>query len=130
MSSTAKGIGISRLGQVHIPAEDTERASVFYRDILGLPLLFTAGNMAFFDCGGVRLMISQPERAGDHKTGSILYFAVPDIAAAHQKMRDAGVRFEAEPHKIAEMPTHDLWMAFFHDSEGNIGALMSEVARG
>jgi methylmalonyl-CoA/ethylmalonyl-CoA epimerase len=129
MSSTAHSIGISRLGQVHIPAQDTERATAFYRDVLGLPLLFTAGNLAFFDCGGVRLMISRPEGMGEQKPGSILYFAVPDISAAHQKMRDAGVKFEADPHKIAEMPTHDLWMTFFRDSEDNLVALMSEVPR-
>jgi methylmalonyl-CoA/ethylmalonyl-CoA epimerase len=129
MSSAPHGIGISGLGQVHIPAQDTQRATAFYRDILGLPLLFTAGNMAFFDCGGVRLMISRPEGTGDHKTGSILYFAVPDIGAAHRTMRDAAVKFEAEPHKIAEMPTHDLWMTFFRDSEDNLAALMSEVPR-
>lgn len=123
------GIGISRLGQVHVPAQDTERATVFYRDILGLPLLFTASNMAFFDCGGVRLMISQPEGEGPHQTGSILYFAVPDIAMAHDRLQKAGVRCEGEPRKIAEMPTHDLWMSFFRDSEDNLAALMSEVAR-
>lgn len=127
--STENGIGISRLGQVHIPAQDTERATVFYRDILGLPLLFTAGNMAFLNCGGVRLMISQPEGAGQHHTGSILYFVVPDIAVARSHLREAGVRFEAEPRKIAEMPTHDLWMTFFRDSEDNLAALMSEVPR-
>ena len=126
--TTETGIGISQLGQVHIPAQDTERATAFYRDILGLPLLFTASNMAFFDCGGVRLMISRAE-TGPHQTGSILYFAVADITSAHGRLREAGVRFEAEPRKIAEMPAHDLWMTFFRDSEDNLAALMSEVAR-
>src|ERR1700728_2693827 len=107
MNATPTGIGISRLGQVHIPARDGERATAFYRDTLGLPLLFTADNMAFFDCGGVRLMVSKPEGPEPHHTGSILYFAVPDIAHAHRRLKDAGVRFEAEPRKIAEMPTHD-----------------------
>ncbi|HKQ86204.1 MAG TPA: VOC family protein [Candidatus Acidoferrales bacterium] len=122
------GIGISRLGQVHIPAQDIERATAFYKDILGLPLLFTASGMAFFDCGGVRLMLSRPEGAG-LQSGSILYFSVPDIIGAHRRLKDNGVRFEAEPHKIAEMPTHDLWMAFFRDSEQNLMALMSEMPR-
>jgi methylmalonyl-CoA/ethylmalonyl-CoA epimerase len=85
--------------------------------------------MAFFDCGGVRLMISRPEGSGPHQTGSILYFAVGDIAGAHKQLNDAGVRFEAEPRKIATMPTHDLWMTFFRDSEENLVALMSEVPR-
>lgn len=126
---SATGIGISRLGQVHIPAEDTERATAFYRDILGLPVLFTASGMAFFNCGGVRLMISRPEGGGPRHSGSILYFSVPDISAAHACLHRAGVRFEAEPRKIAEMPTHDLWMTFFRDSEENLMALMSEVSR-
>lgn len=124
----ATEIGISRVGQVHIPAENTERAIAFYRDILGLTLLFTAGGMAFFNCGGVRLMLSKPEGAGPHG-GSILYFVVSDIGGAHKRMKEVGVRFEAEPRKIAEMPTHDLWMTFFRDSERNLMALMSEMPR-
>lgn len=121
-------IGISRLGQVHIPAQDVERATGFYKDMLGLPLLFTTNGMAFFNCGGVRLMVSRPEGT-DSQSGSTLYFSVPDIAAAHNHLTQGGVRFEAEPRKIAEMPTHDLWMAFFRDSEQNLMALMSEVPR-
>lgn len=125
----ATGIKISRLGQVHIPAEDTDRATAFYRDILGLPFLFTASGMAFFNCAGVRLMISRPEGTGP-QGGSMLYFVVPDIQDAHKHLtKDVGVRFEAEPRKIAEMPTHDLWMTFFRDSEHNLMALMSETPR-
>lgn len=126
---SATPIGISRLGQVHIPAQDTERATAFYKDILELPLLFTTNGMAFFDCGGVRLMISRPEGSADASTGSILYFVVSDIAGAHSRLKGAGVRFEADPRKIAEMPTHDLWMTFFRDSEENLLAPMSEVLR-
>jgi methylmalonyl-CoA/ethylmalonyl-CoA epimerase len=121
-------IGISRLGQVHIPAQDVERATGFYKDILGLPLLFTASGMAFFNCRGVRLMLSRPEGT-ESQPGSILYFSVPDIVSAHNSLTQGGVRFEAQPRKIAEMPTHDLWMAFFRDSEQNLMALMSEVPR-
>src|SRR5690242_8544105 len=123
----SSSIGISRLGQVHIPAEDGDRATAFYRDTMGLPLLFTAGGMAFFDCGGVRLMVSRPE-GSEKRSGSLLYFVVADIVAAHRRLRDAGVHFEAEPHKVAAMPAHDLWMTFFRDSEGNLMALMSEIA--
>ena len=121
-------IGISRLGQVHIPALDVDRATAFYGDVLGLPLLFTAGGMAFFNCGGVRLMISRPEGSDAH-AASLLYFVVPDIIGAYGRLKEAGVRIEAEPHKIAEMPTHDLWMTFFRDSEDNLMALMSERPR-
>lgn len=121
-------IGISRLGQVYIPAQDVERATGFYKDVLGLSLLFTTNGMAFFNCGGVRLMLSRPE-GKESQPGSILYFSVPDIVTAHNCLKQGGVAFEAEPRKIAEMPTHDLWMAFFRDSEQNLMALMSEVPR-
>jgi len=127
MTSTTMGIGISRLGQVAINVHDLERATAFYRDKLGLPLLFTAGKLAFFDCGGVRLMLDVPEKPEFDHPNSILYFAVPDIAAAHRQMLASGVRFEDEPYLIARMPNHDLWMTFFRDSEQNLLALMSEA---
>jgi catechol 2,3-dioxygenase-like lactoylglutathione lyase family enzyme len=120
-------IGISRVGQIAINARDIDRATAFYRDKLGLPLLFTAGKLAFFDCGGVRLMLDVAEKPEFDHPSSILYFSVPDIAAAHRQMLASGVRFEDEPHVIAKMPDHDLWMTFFRDSEQNLLALMSEV---
>ena len=129
MNETATGIGISRLGQIAINAHDTARATAFYRDVLGLPLLFTAGNLAFFDCGGVRLMLTPPEKPEFDHPGSILYFNVPDITAAYGRMLASGVRFQDEPHLIASMPNHGLWMTFFHDTEGNLLALMSEVPK-
>ena len=119
--------GISRLGQIAINVHDLDRATAFYRDILGLPLLFTAGSLAFFDCGGVRLMLTRPEKPEFDHPGSVLYFAVPDIASAHRQMLNAGVRFEDTPHLIAKMPTHDLWMTFFRDPEKNLLALMCEL---
>lgn len=124
------GPGITRLGQIQMRAQDVERAAAFYQDTLGLKLLFKAPpNLAFFDCGGVRLMIDKPEKPEFDHAGSILYFAVADIKAAHAGMKDKGVRFEDEPHIIARMPDHDLWMTFFRDSEDNLLALMSEVKR-
>jgi methylmalonyl-CoA/ethylmalonyl-CoA epimerase len=121
--------GITRIGQIAINVKDVDRATAFYRDILGLPLLFTAGKLAFFDCGGLRLMLSPPEKPEFDHPGSILYFSVPDIAAAHRQMLAGGAHFEDEPHLIAKMPTHDLWMVFFRDSEQNLLGLMSEVPR-
>jgi len=127
MTATAANVGISRIGQIAVNAHDMERATAFYRDVLGLRLLFSAGPLAFFDCGGVRLMLSCPEKPEFDHPSSILYFSVPDIIAAHRQMRDAGVKFEDEPHLIAKMTGHDLWMTFFRDSENNLLALMSEV---
>ncbi len=130
MSRAAAGIGISRLGQIAINAHDVERAASFYQDVLGLKLLFKAPpGMAFFDCGGVRLMLLRPEKPEFDHPSSILYFAVPDIQAAHAKMKEGGVRFEDEPHLLARMSDHDLWMTFFRDSENNLMGLMSEVKR-
>jgi methylmalonyl-CoA/ethylmalonyl-CoA epimerase len=130
MSTPAPGIGISRLGQIAINAKDVERAARFYQDVLGLKLLFKAPpGLAFFDCGGVRLMLDRAEKPEFDHLGSVLYFAVPDIQSAYGKLKENSVHFEDEPHMIAKMPTHDLWMTFFRDSEGNLLALMSEVPR-
>src|SRR6266481_3056739 len=130
MSATAVGTEITRLGQIAINVHDVERATAFYQDVLGLKLLFKAPpELAFFDCGGVRLMLSRPEKPEFDHPSSILYFAVPDIQLAYGKLKASGVRFEDEPHLIARMPTHDLWLTFFRDSEDNFLALMSEVAR-
>ena len=130
MSATATGIGITRLGQIAVNAKDVERAAGFYQDVLGLKLLFKAPpGLAFFACGGVRLMLSRAEKPEFDHPCSVLYFAVPDIQAAYGKLKESGVHFEDEPHLLAKMPTHDLWMTFFRDSEGNLLALMSEVTR-
>lgn len=129
MHATA-GVGITRLGQIQIRTHDVERAAAFYENVLGLKLLFKAPpGLAFFDCGGVRLMLSRVEQPEHDHASSVLYFAVPDIQAAYGRMKGEGVRLEGEPHLIAKMPTHDLWMTFFRDSEDNLLALMSEVAR-
>ncbi len=130
MDTVAAGIGISRIGQIAVNAHDVERAAAFYQDTLGLKSLFKAGpGLAFFDCGGVRLMLTRPEKPEFDHPGSIIYFAVPDIQAAHATMKEKGVRFEDEPHVVARMPDHDLWMVFFRDSEGNLMGLMSEVRK-
>jgi methylmalonyl-CoA/ethylmalonyl-CoA epimerase len=124
------GAGISRIGQIAIHAHDVDRAAAFYQDVLRLKLLFKAPpGLAFFDCGGVRLMLTRPEKPEFDHPSSVLYFAVPNIQAAHAAMKAKGVHFEDDPHLIAKMPDHDLWMTFFHDSEGNLMGLMSEVKR-
>jgi methylmalonyl-CoA/ethylmalonyl-CoA epimerase len=128
MNLAATGIGISRLGQIAINAHDVERAAAFYQNALGLKLLFKAPpGLAFFDCGGVRLMLTRPEKPEFDHPSSVLYFAVPDIRSAFERMKESGVHFEDEPHLIARMPAHDLWMTFFRDSENNLMGLMSEV---
>ena len=130
MAEATSSPGITRLGQNQVRTHDVERAAEFYEKILGLKLLFKAPpGLAFFDCGGVRLILDHPEKPEFDHASSILYFAVPDIQAAHAHLTEKGVRFEDEPHLIARMPDHDLWMTFFRDSEDNVLALMSEVKK-
>jgi methylmalonyl-CoA/ethylmalonyl-CoA epimerase len=120
--------GLSALGQIAVTVTDIDRAIRFYRDSLGMQFLFQVPNMGFFDCAGVRLMLS----AGDTQAGhfsSVLYFKTPDIQLAFLALADRGVTFEGEPHMIARMPDHELWMAFFRDPDRNLLALMSEVPR-
>jgi len=118
---------LSTLGQIAMNVKDLARATTFYRDSLRVPFLFEAPSLAFFDLGGVRLMLSPPE--GPDHAASVLYFKVDDIAAARAALVGRGVAFVDEPHVIADMGTYTLWMTFFHDSEGNLLALMSEVAK-
>ena len=124
---TAPALGLDRIGQIAITVRDLDRAETFYRDALGMRLLFRVPGLSFFDCGGVRLLLSAPEKPEFDHANSILYFPVDDLQAAYRALAARGVRFTDEPHLIAEMPDHELWMAFFEDSEGNTLALMSEV---
>jgi methylmalonyl-CoA/ethylmalonyl-CoA epimerase len=126
---TGTGTGPVRLagvGQIAVTVRDLPRATAFYREVLEMRYLFETPDAAFFDCGGVRLMLSKPERAEFDHPASILYYRVAEIREAHAALAGRGVAFEREPHLIARMPDHELWMAFFRDSEGNLLALMEE----
>jgi methylmalonyl-CoA/ethylmalonyl-CoA epimerase len=123
--------GLSRIGQIAMNAVDLDRAVAFYRDVLGLPFLFTAPpRLAFFDCGGVRLLLDVPEDKEFAHPGSILYFSVDDIQTKYQQLTSRGVKFRDAPHLIARLPDREVWMAFFDDTEGNTLALMSEPRTG
>ncbi len=99
--------------------KDLDRAVAFYRDRLGLPFLFSAPpKLAFFNCGGTRLMLDVPEDPAFAHPGSVLYFTVDDIDAAYAELQARDVTFRAAPHLIAKMPDHELWMAFFSDRRG------------
>ena len=128
MAQDASGFGLSQIGQIAISVKDVDTAVAFYRDVLGLKLLFQAPpGLAFFDCGGVRLMLARPEKPEFDHPASTLYFKVADIQQATATLKSRGVRFEEEPHLIAKMPDHELWMAFFRDAEKNLLGLMSEI---
>ncbi len=117
---------ISSIGQIALTVKDPARAVAFYRDVLGLTHLFDAGSMAFFDCGGVRLMLTTSETP-DSTYSSIIYYRTADIHGACSQLEAKGVVLESPARMIAKMPDHELWMAFFKDSEGNLLAFMSEV---
>jgi DNA-binding CsgD family transcriptional regulator/catechol 2,3-dioxygenase-like lactoylglutathione lyase family enzyme len=116
---------LGEIGQVGRSVADIREAEAWYRDVLGLPHLYTFGKLAFFDCGGVRLFLEEGRGASD----SVIYFRVPDIRAAHAQLLDRGVRFESPPHLIHRHADGlEEWMAFFHDNEGRLLALMSQIA--
>lgn len=118
--------GLSQIGQIAIVVHDVDRAVRFYRDTLAIKFLFRAGNLAFFDAGGVRLMLTLAEKPEHDHAASILYFSVPDIRAGHAQLVARGVKFEDEPHLVAKLPDREVWMSFFRDCENNLMALMSE----
>ncbi|HEX8672951.1 MAG TPA: VOC family protein [Longimicrobium sp.] len=125
--STAASLGITGVGQVAINVRDVQRAVEFYRDVLGLRFLFQIPNSAFFDCGGLRLMLGTAEKPEFDHPASILYYKVDDIHAAYASLQSAGADTVDAPHLVARMPDHELWMFFVRDPEGNHLGLMSEV---
>ena len=123
--------GVKRIGQIAVAVSNLERAVAFYRDVVGLRFLFQAPpGLAFFMCGEVRLMLALPEKDQPVKMSSVIYYLVDDIQAEFKALLDKGAKAEGEPHLIARMPDHELWMAFFRDPDDNMFALMSEVRNG
>ena len=120
--------GLAAIGQIAINAHDIDRAVEFYRDKLGMKFLFSAPpNLAFFDCNGIRLMLSPPARPEFDHPSSIIYFNVDDIQSAYATLCERGVKFEEQPAFVANMGAYDLWISSFRDSEGNLLAMMSNV---
>ena len=122
--------GLSAIEQIAVNANDIERAVAFYRDRLGMKLLFSVPpNLAFFDCNGIRLMLSLPAKPEFDHPSSIIYFNVDNIEQASAMLSARGVQFEEQPSFVADMGTYDLWLASFRDSENNLLALMSHVPK-
>lgn len=117
---------IQKVGQIAIPVKNLDQAVNFYKEKLGLPLLFTSNGLAFFDCNGIRLLLSVPETEEFARSSSVIYFQVDNIKGAYEDLRNKEVFFIDEPHLIAKMGQTETWMAFFKDSEDNTHALMSE----
>jgi methylmalonyl-CoA/ethylmalonyl-CoA epimerase len=122
-------IHLDSIGQIALTVRDLVESRDFYQNTLGLKLLFEAGQMVFFQCGSLRLMIGLAERPTT-PDGTILYFRVAEIHSVAAALKTKSVEFVQQPHLVASMPGHDLWMAFLKDPSGNTLALMSEVARG
>jgi methylmalonyl-CoA/ethylmalonyl-CoA epimerase len=127
MSAAAEQFGLDQIGQIAVTVDDIARAVAFYRDTLGMRFLFQFGKLAFFDCSGVRLLVEVPEDPAFRRHSSVVYYKVADIQAAFETLSSRGVAFIDEPHIIARMPDHVLWMTFFRDPDENVLALMSEV---
>lgn len=119
---------VEAIGQIHIGVHDIARAVGFYRDVLGMPPLFEVPEqqMAFFDCGGVRLYLSA-DQSDEFPSNPLIYYRVADIDEAYRAIRAHGVEFRREPHVVHRTGDYELWMCGFHDPEGNFIHLMSEV---
>ena len=127
MNTNNPSFALSDIGQIGLTVSDLEKAVAFYRDVLGMKHLFNAPPaMAFFAAGNVRLMLGRVEKPDSERFTCALYFKVADIQAARDVLAARGVTFEVEPHRLARMPDHDLWMAFFRDPDRNLLALMCE----
>lgn len=129
-TSMTEGLQLGKIGQISRNVSDIKKAEEWYRNVLGLPHLFTFGNLAFFDCNGTRLFLSTPETGRELHEESVLYFTVPDIHTAFEELKSRGVTFQGAPHNIHKHADGtEEWMAFFQDPDGSLLALMSQVAR-
>ena len=121
---------LTSIGQIAVRVLDLDRAVATYRDRLGLRFLFQVPPaLAFFDCGGVRLMLSPPEPGEFDHAASILYFKVADIQATHVQFKERGIVFRSTPHVVADLGDRVLWLSDFEDGEGNVFALMAEIPK-
>jgi predicted enzyme related to lactoylglutathione lyase len=127
MNDQTSAVQLSQIGQISVNVRDLDRAVNFYQQTLGMTLQFHVPKMAFFACGSVRLMLAIAEKPEFDHPASVIYYKVADLPAVHAILAARHVKFEAQPHLVAKMPDHDLWMAFLRDSEGNLLGLMSEV---
>lgn len=122
---------MNQIGQIAIPVSNTDRSEAFYEQILGLRKLYRYGDLSFFDCAGVRLMLSPPENGAKVEAGQgAIYFRVADLALAVRDLKTKGAEIVSEPHLLTPMPDHDLWMAFTRDPDGHLIGLMMEAPKG
>lgn len=118
---------IQAVGQIGVPVKNLENAISFYQHVLALPLLYHDERLAIFECNGVRLLVSLPEKENFAHPSSVIYFQVENINDTYKKMTEKGVLFLDQPHVVAKLGNVETWMVFFKDPDGNTHAFMSEV---
>jgi methylmalonyl-CoA/ethylmalonyl-CoA epimerase len=121
---------LNQIGQIARAVSDVDRAEKFYEETLGLRKLYRFGNLVFFDCAGVRLLLDRPEDGAAITPQGAIYFRVPDISIAVANLKKRGAPFVDSPHLIAPMQDHDLWMTFIRDPDGHLIGLMMEAPKG
>lgn len=121
-------LNLGQIGQIALPVADVDRAEAFYEKVIGLRRLFRFGDLTFFDCAGVRLLLEKAH--GDKQPGGCIYFRCADMTLAVAELDKRGAVFTSKPHLIARMDDHDLWMAFFNDPDGHTLVLMQEAPKG
>jgi methylmalonyl-CoA/ethylmalonyl-CoA epimerase len=123
-------LNLNHIGQIALPVIDVDRAETFYENVIGLRKLYRFGDLSFFDCAGVRLLLEKEKDAANFRAQGCIYFRCADIALTVPTLEKRGVRFTHPPHRIAKMDDHDLWMAFFQDPDGHTLAVMQEAPKG
>jgi methylmalonyl-CoA/ethylmalonyl-CoA epimerase len=123
-------LDLSHIGQIALPVADVDRAEAFYEKVIGLRKLYRFGDLSFFDCAGVRLLLEKAADPDDITSRGCTYFRCADIALAVGELEKRGLTFTSPPHLVARMDDHDLWMAFFKDPDGHTLALMQEAPKG
>lgn len=121
---------LNQIGQIARTVSDVDAAEKFYGELLGLRKLYRYGDLVFYDCAGVRLMLSKPENGEPVQPGGAIYFKVADLFHAVAELKSRGAAFVDTPHLIAPMPDHDLWMTFVKDPDGSLVGLMMEAPKG
>jgi len=115
--------------QIAIPVKDIDRATAFYRDRLGLALLMNGPNMAFLNCGGIRIYLDANPGGAEPGGNSLVYFRATDIEHAHGAFKDSGVTIHRAPYVIASLPDRDVWLMWIRDSESNLLGVMEERSK-
>ena len=123
-------LNLSQIGQIALPVIDVDRSEAFYGEVIGLRKLYRFGDLTFFDCAGVRLLLDKVKEPARFAPQGVIYFRCADIALTVAELERRGVAFVHRPQLIAKMDDHDLWMAFFKDPDGHLLAVMQEAPKG